>query len=274
MRRTSTLALILMCFVFANVQICNLVSANPVYQKPGYDEAWIESPQNKTYNPAAVSLSFIFITNFNPPYLSFCYTLDGTGEYLTGPIWEAMMKINQSVTSQRVISWDSPSYGSEPYRPYTEYVIEGYTTLPLLSDGAHNITVYRGPNYPAKNAGYESFGTVYFEVNSSAPMPPPSPPPPNPTPIPEPESKPKQTGSADPPQLAPKEPAASPEPEQPEPNSTPLPSPQDYPSYQEPEQPADFPTTPLFAIAASSVAVVTLGIAAYSIRRKRKSSET
>lgn len=148
MKRTAiTLSLILALLIVVIVQSCNFVRANPVYPKPGYDIVSIQSPQNKTYNTDNIPLNFTCRTNFNPDYLAWCYTLDGNATILYGAVWNALLKIEQKVVGQVLISDDSPNPGLEPYPPYTEYTIECNSVLPTLAAGWHNVTVYRGPNY-------------------------------------------------------------------------------------------------------------------------------
>jgi hypothetical protein len=165
----ATLLPTLLILTLAYVLFVGTGLGNPVYQKRGYDFISILSPTEKTYNAGPIYLSFTFETNFNPSYLSFCYALDGNGEYLTGPIWDAMLKVSERTVSAQIVSDDDPGLGLGPYPPYTNYVIACGAKLPPLEDGEHCVTVYRGPNYPAKNAGYEPFGTVYFRVDSKAP---------------------------------------------------------------------------------------------------------
>jgi hypothetical protein len=39
------------------------------------------------------TIEFTFQTNMQKVY---CYTLDGSGEYLTGPIWNDFLKVNKN----------------------------------------------------------------------------------------------------------------------------------------------------------------------------------
>jgi len=174
MKKTAlALTIILALLIVAIVQICNFVRANPVYQKPGYDIVSIQSPQNKTYNTDLIPLNFTCRTDFYPNYLAWCYTLDGNATILYGAVWNTLLKVEQKLVGQVLISDDSPGPGYEPYPPYTEYIIECNSVLPPLSDGLHNVTVYRGPNYEFSGVYYTPYTTGYFQVDTS-PSPSPS----------------------------------------------------------------------------------------------------
>jgi hypothetical protein len=161
-------ASLILVSLMTGMQAVGGVRANPVYQKPSYDIVTVQFPQNTTYPLDTVSLNFTCKTNFNPSYLSYCYTLDGNGTILFGKVWSAMLKCEQRIVSETVISNDTPSFGSEPYPPYTDYLIEGTAALSSLSEGSHNLTIYRGPNYETAGAYYEPFCTVYFVIDTSS----------------------------------------------------------------------------------------------------------
>ena len=131
--------------------------------KPSYDNVTVLSPENETIDGENITLKFIVKTNNVLSYLSFCYTLDTSGEKLYGAIWNDLPKVEQKIVSQTVISNDSLS-PDKPYDPYTETTFECTATLPPLSYGEHNITIYRGYNYENKHATYRNLQTFYFTV--------------------------------------------------------------------------------------------------------------
>jgi hypothetical protein len=150
-------------------KLVSLTTADPlINQKPGYDIVSIHTPQNSTYySNSNIYLNFTVRTNFHVSYLDWCYQLDGNATVLYGEVWSEMLKVEQRVIGQIVISDDFSGLGDEPYLPYTEYTIECNSVLPPLSDGLHNLTVYRGPNYQFRGAYYTPFSTVYFNVGTS-----------------------------------------------------------------------------------------------------------
>ena len=161
---TTILIYALLLSALAGTSLVNLATANPVYTKPDYNEFTMYSPlQNQTYNLCNLTLEFTVKTNANHAY---CYTLDGSGEYLTGPIWNDFLKVKQELIGQVVISDDSPAPGYPPFPPYTEYTWNCSATLPQLSEGKHNLTIYTGLDKVNVHAAYYPLLTVYFAVSS------------------------------------------------------------------------------------------------------------
>jgi hypothetical protein len=158
----------LLLSVLIGTSIVDLATANPIYQKPAYDNVTMQSPQqNQTYNPqVSITLRFTVKANDPLPYSSYFYTLDGSGESLTGPVWNDMGKLNIQLVSEVVISDDSASPGYPPYLPYTECTFDCSATLPRLSEGKHNVTIYRGLNKMNIHGGYYPLLTVYFAVSN------------------------------------------------------------------------------------------------------------
>jgi hypothetical protein len=145
--------------------LVTVVNANPFFQKGDYNLITINSPQNATYKTNSLTLNFTSKNNFNPSYLSYCYVIDGNDSILKGNIWRSMLKVETRTINQVIISNDSLNIRNEPYPPYTEYLIEGQTALPLLTDGNHNITIYQGPNYET-NGVYSPLINVSFIIDT------------------------------------------------------------------------------------------------------------
>jgi hypothetical protein len=158
--------------LFVTPQLIEMTVANPINQKAIYENVTIEYPQTIRYSSNDVSLNFTSQTNSRLTilplsYTSYCCTLDGSGEVLYGEVWARMLKTHQRIISQTVISNDTPSFRSEPYLPYTDYIIEIKTTLSSLRDGNHKITLYKGPNYESTSAIYTPLCDAYFTINTS-----------------------------------------------------------------------------------------------------------
>lgn len=154
--------------LFAAAQLVEVTVANPINQKAVYEIITMECPQNITYSSDSVSLVFKCQTNFVASYLAYCYTIDGVGTVLYGKVWAQMLKTEQSIISQTVISNDTPSFSTDPYLQYTDYVIEIKATLSSLRDGNHQITLYSGPNYEYSGAVYTPLCNAYFTINTSS----------------------------------------------------------------------------------------------------------
>jgi hypothetical protein len=158
--------------LFVTPQLIEMTVANPINQKPIYEIVTIEYPQTIRYSSNDVSLNFTSQTNSRLTilplsYTSYCCTLDGSGEVLYGEVWARMLKTHQRIISQTVISNDTPTFRSEPYLPYTDYIIVIKTTLSSLRDGNHKITLYKGPNYECSSAIYKPLCNAYFTINTS-----------------------------------------------------------------------------------------------------------
>jgi hypothetical protein len=158
--------------LFVTPQLIEMTVANPINQKAIYENVTIEYPQTIRYSSNDVSLNFTSQTNSRLTilplsYTSYCCTLDGSGEVLYGEVWARMLKTHQRIISQTVISNDTPSFRSEPYLPYTDYIIVIKVTLSSLRDGNHKITLYKGPNYESYSAKYTPLCDAYFTINTS-----------------------------------------------------------------------------------------------------------
>ena len=182
MNKKSTLSIVALLLVWGTLSI-QQGFANPVYEKPGYDIVTFYSPQNQSfisapnvinlngataYFPWSINLHFTDETDYDFHYLSFCYTIDGNGSMLQGAIWNDLGQVDQTIIKQVDISNDT-SGGNGPFPTYTDYTYDCSATLPPLSDGMHNVTVYRGVNYVYNGAGYTPYGTVYFTVDAIQP---------------------------------------------------------------------------------------------------------
>jgi hypothetical protein len=151
----------------AGVLTVDLAAANFVYQKRGYTNITMQSPQqNQTYRQSTLAIEFTVQTNMQHAY---CYTLDGSGEYLTGPIWNDFLKVKQELVSEVVISDDSPAPGYPAFPPYTEYIYKCKGTLPGIYNGRHKITIYGGPDKVWSKAAYYPLFNVGFAVDAPPP---------------------------------------------------------------------------------------------------------
>lgn len=159
----------LLLLALAGTSLVNLVTANPVYQKTAYNNVTMQSPQqNQAYSPQEnIALRFTVKANDPLPYSSYFYMLDGSGESLIGLVWNRMGKLTIRLVSKVVISDDSPGPGYPPFPPYTEYTFDCSATLPRLSEGKHNVTIYKGLNEMNVHGGYDPLLTVYFAVSDS-----------------------------------------------------------------------------------------------------------
>ena len=182
MNKKSTLSMVALLLVWGTLSI-QQGFANPVYEKPGYDIVTFYSPQNQSfisapnviylnggiaYFPWSINLHFTDETDYNFHYLSFCYTIDGNGFNAARGDWMTLDKLIKQLLEQVDISNDT-SAGNGPFPTYTDYTYDCSATLPPLSDGMHNVTVYRGVNYVFSGAGYTPYGTVYFTVDAIQP---------------------------------------------------------------------------------------------------------
>ncbi len=168
-RRIALFAFILLMSVLIGVLPIGKVEANPINQKAGYEVITIDSPQGLTFSSSnSVTLTFKCHTNFVANYLSYCYTMDGSGATLYGNVWHQMLKVAQKIINQTVISNDTSNSRTEPYLPYTDYEIEIKAILSSLRDGNHRMSLYRGPNYDFSGAVYSPVLNVSFTVNTSA----------------------------------------------------------------------------------------------------------
>jgi len=154
----------LLSSAIAGASFVNLTTANPVIGlKPLYHNLTILSPENEAFSKENVTFKFIAKTNWAESSISFCYTLDAGGEMLYGAIWNDFLKVEEKIISQVEITNDS--FTPEIlYDSYTETTFECTSTLPPLSYGNHNITIYRGINYERKDAIYSNLQTFYFTV--------------------------------------------------------------------------------------------------------------
>lgn len=100
--------------------------ADPLYEKAEYHNVTVYSPQNQTYTATPNTLNFTDETNNGLSYLSYCYTLDGNGSDLSGPIWNDLLKVNQTLINSVEIS-------NGTYEPYTDYTFGCTAVLPPTS---------------------------------------------------------------------------------------------------------------------------------------------
>ena len=171
------MAAIILAFLFSNVAgllVAEDVKANPLYYKSSYEIISIQSPQNKTYNTNSLSLNFTSKTNLYPNMLVYHYTLDGNATILYGEISNKLLHVEQKVTNQIIESKDPFDLAYYYYyHPNTQYTIECNSVLPALSDGWHNITIYRGSNYhDGENLSiyYKPYSAAYFKIDTSNSM--------------------------------------------------------------------------------------------------------
>ena len=136
------------------------------HAKPSYEKITILSPENVTISKENVTFKFTVITSrVKLSHTSYCYTLDGSGEELFGAIWDDFLKVSERIISRVEITNDPMPYSPYGfYNPYTETTSECTATLPSLSYGNHNITIYRGFNFNHKQAIYSNLQTYYFTV--------------------------------------------------------------------------------------------------------------
>jgi hypothetical protein len=134
-------------------------------EKPLYYNVTIASPDKQIFvrDNESVVLKFIGQSNNDLQRMAYCYTFDGSGERLMGAIWSSFPKVNEKVVSKTVISNDSLA-PDKPYNPYVEITTECTATLPPLTYGLHNVTIYHGNSYNHEWNLYNNLKTFYFTV--------------------------------------------------------------------------------------------------------------
>jgi hypothetical protein len=168
-RRIALFAATFAISMLIGIQAVEVANANPINQKAGYEVITIDSPKSLTFSSSnSITLTFKCHTNFVANYLSYCYTMDGSGATLYGNVWHQMLKVEQKIINQTVISNGTSNSRTEPYLPYTDYEIEIIAILSSLGDGNHRMSLYRGPNYDFSGAVYPPVLNVTFTVNTSA----------------------------------------------------------------------------------------------------------
>lgn len=168
-RTLAIFASALLLSALAGALLVDRAIANPVYQKRGYNNVSVQSPQpNQTYSPQEnIALKFTAKTNMlTHEKLSYFYTLDGSGEVLYGPVWNDFLKLNKISLVSKVVISDDFSGGLGAYPPYTEWTFNCSATLPLLSEGKHNVTIYWGYDEMNEGAAYSNLLTVSFNVKT------------------------------------------------------------------------------------------------------------
>jgi len=154
-----TLTLVLLFSAVTLSEIVRFADANPnMFMKPRYCHISIQSPQNGTQNSAPILLNFTVKKWEVPDVYSYFYILDGQ-DIQSGVKMEEIQFVGQETISN--------------YTPfsYIETTLEGQVVLPVLSDGAHNVTVFIGQalgDGTIQPANLETFfTTANFNVDST-----------------------------------------------------------------------------------------------------------
>ena len=156
---------IMLVATFSGVLTANVATANPMIgSKPLYYKIDVFSPQNGTLAGENTTLKLIVKTNNVVPNKAYCFTIDGSGELLVGDWWDRLLKVQENVISQVVISDDPLEYNGGYFDPYLETTSECIAELPQLPVGEHKITVYHGPNYSNPTNGYWPRYSFIFSV--------------------------------------------------------------------------------------------------------------
>ncbi len=129
------------------LQTVEVAKANPMYNvKPAYESFIIRSPENGSANEGSILVKFTVKTNApSDMHNNYCFKIDDAKPVLVANISVVEGTLVSNDVNPNSIS-DEGIYNPNPpyYIPYVDYVLEGNSSLPSLSEGWHNVTVNRG----------------------------------------------------------------------------------------------------------------------------------
>jgi len=161
MKRTAsvlTLILALLILLAAGVQTVKAQYTPGGQGFPLASPISITSPSNSTYSSNLLTLSVTFKFLLSPSYANVNYSVDGKNNVtipLTGI--QDPREVTRTYANGTTITVNSTLF--------VPFIITGGVTLPELTEGSHNITVYA--KYQANNDIGLDNSTVYFTISTN-----------------------------------------------------------------------------------------------------------
>jgi hypothetical protein len=162
MKRTAsalTLILALLILLAAGVQTVKAQYTPSGQGFPLVSPISITSPSNSTYSSNRLTLSVAFKFLLSSSYANVSYSVDGKSNVtipLTGT--QEPMEVTRTYANGTTVIVNSTLF--------VPFIITGGVTLPELTEGSHNITVYA--RYQANNDVGLDNSTVYFTINTNS----------------------------------------------------------------------------------------------------------
>jgi len=162
MKRTAsvlTLILALLILLAAGVQTVKAQYTPGGQGFPLASPISITSPSNSTYSSNLLTLSVTFKFLLSPSYANVNYSVDGKNNVtipLTGI--QEPMEVTRTYANGTTVTVNSTLF--------VPFIITGGVTLPELTEGSHNITVYA--KYQANNDIGLDNSTVYFTISTNS----------------------------------------------------------------------------------------------------------